>query len=541
MKTEPLLSLDLPRLDCVVIGAGFSGLYAIHRLLQDKLTVRCFEAADDVGGVWLHNCYPGAQCDVPSRDYCYSFSQELLEEWQWKKRYAGQSEILAYARHVADRFGLRRHIAFQTRVVSAVYEPETAGWIISTDKGDRVWAQYCFAACGHLSTPSKPSLPGLEDFRGEWYHTGNWPRQQIDFSDKRVGVIGTGSSGIQVITELAKTAAHLTAFIRTPQFSLPVRNADVDQEQERQFVKGYQEYREMVNQTFAPAYFQDVKSARSAIAEPPERREERYEEQWRKGGISFLRTYDDIMVVRESNDTAADFVRGKIRSIVRDPAVANLLTPVGYPIGTKRIPLDDGFYQAFNRSNVKAVDVKKAPISRVTPSGINTTDAEYPLDVLVFATGYDAFTGTLYKMDIRGREGVPLPAKWKDGPLNYLGLMTAGFPNFFFMQGPGSTSVLASVITGAQQQVDWFASCIRYMRAQGLRTIDPSTKAEQEWVEHCNELANRTLLPQTDSWWNGSNIPGKPRVFLPYTAGFKSYKDACDAAANDQYRGFLLE
>jgi cyclohexanone monooxygenase len=530
------------RYDCLIVGAGFAGLYSIYKLREMGLNVRCFEAADDVGGVWNFNSYPGAQCDVPSRDYAFHFSQELLDEWKWSRRYAGQPEILAYARHVADKFELRKQIAFGTRVTSAIYDAQSHGWVVTTSRGETVWAQFCIMASGHLSTPNMPQMPGLEGFSGEQYHTGHWPRTPVDLAGKRVGVIGTGSTGIQLVVNISKTVGHLCVFQRTAQYSLPIANDPADPLEEQAFRSAYPDYaayKESIIQRFGVAYFQDVQTAGAAMDASAEERERVFEALWNKrAGAALLRAYNDTMTSEESNRAVSDFVRRKIRSIVKDPIVAEQLVPREYPIGAKRIAMDEGYYAAFNRPNVELVDIRADPIERVTPTGIKTAGAEYALDVVIFATGYDAFTGTLFKIDIRGRHGLPLQEKWQGGAVNYLGLMTAGFPNLFVIQGPGSTSVLANVMTGIDQQVNWIADCIGYMQMNGLQAIDPNPDAELNWVAYCNEMVGKTLFLRANSWWLGANIPGKPRVFLPFVGGFKLYREKCAEAAANGYVGF---
>lgn len=530
------------RYDCVIVGAGFAGLYSIYKLRDMGLNVRCFEASDDVGGVWNFNSYPGAQCDVPSRDYAFHFSKELLDEWKWSRRYAGQPEILAYARYVAEKFGLREQISFGTRVTSAIYDEESLGWLVTTCSGETVWSQYCIMASGHLSTPSTPQLAGLEDFSGQWCHTGQWPREPVDLAGKRVGIIGTGSTGIQLAVNIAKIVGNLCVFQRTPQYSLPIANNPADPIEEQAFRSAYPDYytyKEAIIQKFGVAYFQDVETAGSAMDAPAEERERVFESLWSKGaGAALLRAYNDTMTSGESNRAVSDFVRRKIRGIVQNPAVADKLIPGDYPIGAKRIAMDEGYFAIFNQPNVELIDIKADPVERVTATGIKTGATDYALDVIIFATGYDAFTGTLFKIDIRGRHRLPLRQKWEGGAVNYLGLMTSGFPNLFIIQGPGSTSVLANVITGIEQQVDWIGNCIRHIRANNLQSIDPKPDAELGWVAYCNDMVNKTLFLQANSWWLGANIPGKPRVFMPFVGGFKLYRDKCDEVAKNGYAGF---
>jgi cyclohexanone monooxygenase len=524
--------------DAVIVGAGFAGLYMLYRLRQLGLSVRVYEAGSGVGGAWFWNRYPGARCDIESMDYSYSFSHELEQEWKWTERYATQPEILRYINHVADRFELRRHIQFDTRVTAAVFDEATNRWAIQTDDGASVSARFCIMATGCLSAAKVPDFKGLESFKGRWYHTGRWPHEAVDFTGQRVGVIGTSSSGVQVIPIVAEQAAHLFVFQRTPSFSVPARNAPIDPAYESWMKANYAEYRRKARESRAGVVM-DV-NEKSALDVSPEEREREYTARWKKGGTGFLGAFSDLRIRRESNETAAEFVRARIRETLRDPAVAEALMPRTYPLGTRRLCVDSHYYETFNRDNVTLVDVKKSPIEELTPRGLRTRSAEYALDIIVFATGFDAMTGALLNIDIRGRGNVTLKQKWADGPRTYLGLAIAGFPNLFTITGPGSPSVFSNTIVSIEQHVDWLTDCIAYLREHRLERIEATVEAEDGWVAHARELVDRTLFPLADSWYIGANIPGKPRVFMPYVGGVGAYRKKCDAVAARGYEGFTL-
>ena len=525
-------------LDAVVVGAGFAGLYMLHRLRGLGLSARVFEAGEDVGGTWYWNRYPGARCDVESMQYSFSFSEALQQEWRWTERFAGQPEILAYAGHVADRFDLRSSIQFGTRVTAASFDGAAGLWRIETDRGDRVSAAFCIMATGCLSAGRVPDIAGMDGFRGPSYHTGQWPHEGVDFAGQRVGVIGTGSSAIQSIPVIAEQAAHVYVFQRTPNFSVPARNGPMPPEHEAEWKSSYAERRQRAR-TLRSGVIYDFGET-PALAATAEEREREYASRWERGGISLLAAYNDLILDQAANDTAAEFVRGQIRSIVRDPAVAEKLLPTSYPIGTKRICADTGYYETFNRPNVTLVDLRAAPITAVTPGGVATRDAEYAVDSIVYATGFDAMTGSLLKAGISGRGGMKLAQKWAEGPRSYLGLMTAGFPNLFTITGPGSPSVLSNMIVSIEQHVDWIADCLAYLRAHGIACMEATAEAEEAWVAHGNEVAHRTLYPQANSWYMGANIEGKPRVFMPYIGGVGVYRQTCDAVAANGYEGFRL-
>ena len=525
-------------LDAVIVGAGFAGLYMLHRLRGLGLSARVYEAGDGIGGTWYWNRYPGARCDVESMDYSYSFSDELQQEWQWTERYASQPEILRYINHVAERFDLRRDVQLSTRVTAAVFDEATHRWAVSTDRGDRVSAQFCVMATGCLSAAQVPDFKGLETFEGAWYHTGNWPHEGVDFTGQRVGVIGTGSSAIQSIPLIARQAAHLFVFQRTPNFSIPARNAPLDPEYERRWKANYAEHRRQARESRVG--FVVERNDLSALEVSAEERLREYESRWSRGGLGFNATFADLLTSKDANDTAAEFFRAKIRAAVRDPAVAETLSPRHYPVGTKRLCVDTDYYDTFNRDNVTLIDLRTAPIEAITPTGLRTRDEAYALDSLVFATGFDAMTGALLSIDIRGRAGQTLRHKWAEGPRTYLGLAVAGFPNLFAITGPGSPSVLSNMIVSIEQHVDWIADCLVYLREHDRTAIEATVAAEDTWVAHVNEVGNATLYPLANSWYMGANIPGKPRIFMPYIGGVGVYRQFCDDVAAKGYEGFAL-
>ena len=526
--------------DAIVVGAGVGGLRAIHRLRKLGLKVRAFEAGGGVGGTWYWNRYPGCRCDVESLEYSYSFSDELQQEWHWPERYGTQPEILRYIDHVADRFDLRRDIEFNTRVKQAVFDSDTNMWTVTTDKGTAVTARFCVMATGNLSTPRTPNYPGLQSFKGKWYHTGLWPHEGVDFTGLRVGVIGTGSSGVQSIPIIAKQAKHLYVFQRTANFSLPARNAPMNRDKESAHKAHYPERRRAAFDTpFGIAgYPAPVKSALDATEEE---RLCAYEAKWAEGGsISFLYSYTDLLINKESNETASEFVRRKIRATLKDPKTAELLCPNDHPIGTKRLILDTDYYETYNRDNVTLVDIRSRPIEEITSTELRTADIDYALDAIVFATGFDAMTGAMKEIDIHTDAGVSIREKWEHGPRTYLGIMIAGFPNLFMITGPQSPGVKSQMILACEQHVDWIADCIQYLRDHAFSRIEAEEDAEDAWVRHNNEVADRTLYPLANSWYVGANIPGKPRVFMPYVGGVAAYKNKCDEIAASGYEGFRM-
>ncbi len=525
--------------DVVVVGAGIAGLYALKRFRDEGLEVQVFEAASDVGGTWWWNRYPGARCDIESMDYSYSFSPELEQEWTWTERYATQPEILRYVNHVADRFDLRRQVRFDTRVTSATWDDDAGRWTVTTDQGDNVSAQFCVMAVGCLSAAKDPEIDGIDTFAGPTYHTGRWPHEGVDFSGQRVGVIGTGSSGIQSIPLIAQQADHLTVFQRTPNFAMPARNRSLDEAWVQERKATYRAHRAAMLESHTGVVVE--LHDQSALAVSDEEREATYEAAWESGTLfALLASYNDLLIDPAANETAAEFVRRRIRELVHDPEVAELLSPRTYPFGAKRACLDTDYYATFNRPNVSLVDVRATPIVEITPTGLRTTAADFDLDALVFATGFDAMTGPLLGPAITGRKGLTLRDAWAAGPRAYLGIAVSGFPNLFTITGPGSPSVLTNMIVSIEQHVDWVAACIASLRERDLHTIEATPDAESFWVDHVNEVASFTLYPTADSWYMGANVPGKPRVFMPYIGGVAYYREVCADVAADDYRGFAL-
>jgi cyclohexanone monooxygenase len=548
--------------DVVVIGAGMSGMYMLHRLRDELgMSVRVYERGDGPGGTWYWNRYPGARCDSESHIYSYSFSPELQAEWEFSSTYPGQPEILEYLNFVAEKFGLRRDIRFSTAVTGARFDEDSDTWTVATDDGGQVTARFVIAATGCLSAKNVPDFPGLDSFTGESYHTGAWPHQDVDFTGKRVGIIGTGATAIQIIPSIAADTEHLTVFQRTPNYSVPAANPKLSPQTWREFQQHNDAIRARTQETYTCFSF-DVDFAlrlegspeslefspeaggTSALEVSPDERDRRYERDWNQGGIKFVfgSSFNDLILDPEANDTAAEFVRKKIREIVRDPATAETLCPTGHPIGTKRPPVDTlGYYETFNRDNVSLVDVKNNPVAEITPEGVKLADGtEYTFDVIIFATGFDAMTGSLVNMDIRGTGGQSLAGKWADGPRSYLGLACAGFPNLFTITGPGSPSVLTNMLVSIEQHVEWIAECLAYLTEHGHTRIEATPAAEDGWVEHANQVVNLTLLPQADSWWRGANVPGKPLGLMPYVGGAGEYRRHCNRIAEGGYEGFTL-
>ncbi|TBR10768.1 MAG: NAD(P)/FAD-dependent oxidoreductase [Rugosibacter sp.] len=527
--------------DAVVIGAGFAGLYALHRLRdQMGLSARVFDVASDVGGTWYWNRYPGARCDIESIHYSYSFSAELQQEWTWSERFSAQPEILRYLNHVADRFDLRKDIQFNTRITSLVWNEKNKFWEVGTNDGIIARGKYIIAGTGNLSVAKAPEFKGVENFKGEVYLTGNWPHEGVDFTGKRVGVIGAGASGIQAITEIAKEAAHLTVFQRTPNYATPIGNAPMDTESTRQTKDHYAEIRTKSRNSFLGVPYDQVLP--SALAVSAEERRRVYAERYVQGGFRlFIDSFADLLFNKEANETAAEFVRAKIRERVKDPKVADMLTPKDYPYGTKRPPLETNYYETYNRDNVTLVDIKSTPIEMITNQGIRTTSGEYELDAIVLAIGFDAITGPLLQMGIVGRNGLKLEDKWANGPLTYLGIASHGFPNLFFITGPQSPSVLYNMPLAIEDHVDFATDAIRYLRDHDLDTIEPTLEAETQWVAHAYDLSQQTLMPGTDSWYMGANIPGKPRVCMLYLGGAPAYRKICADVEANGYEGFTLD
>jgi cyclohexanone monooxygenase len=531
--------------DVVVVGAGFAGMYALHKLRALGLRVRVFETGEDVGGTWYWNRYPGCRCDVESYEYSYSFSPELEQDWDWSERYATQPEILDYAKHVADRFDLRADIQFATKVCAARYDETLSIWTIEVETGqngdtptsESVTSTYMVLATGCLSAAKLPEFEGLDQFKGDLYHTGFWPHEEVNLAGKHVGVIGTGSSGIQAIPILAQQAEHLSVFQRTPSYSIPARNRPYSPEEKAQIKAGYKDVRKRALESRG-ALTVDAATGKSAMEFSPEEQEDILEARWQHGGaFQFQYAFNDALYNAQSNEVLARFVRTKIGELVTDPDVAERLTP-SHMIATKRLCLDTGYYDTFNQQNVSLIDVKSDPIKRFNEDGIETENATYPLDAVVCATGFDAITGAIAKIDIQGRNGLKLKDKWEDGARAYLGVMSAGFPNMFIVTGPGSPSVFTNVLRSIEQHVEWLSDCIEDMTGQGASSIEATQKAENDWVEHVNELADAALYNNSDSWYNGSNVPGKPRVFLPYVGGFPAFKAHCEKIVAAGYEGF---
>ncbi len=524
--------------DAVVVGAGFAGLYMLHKLRGAGFSTRVLEAGSGVGGTWYWNRYPGARCDVESVDYSYSFSPELEQEWTWSERYATQPEILKYLDHVADRFDLRRDIQFDTKVTSAHFDESAKRWLVRIEAGVTLTARFCIMATGCLSAPKLPEIEGVETFARATYHTGHWPHEPVDFTGLRVGIIGTGSSAIQSIPHIARQAAHLTVFQRTPNFSVPAWNHPLEPDYVAEIKSDYRARRELCRTSQAGFPVTAVGEAASVVA--PDERQRRYEEKWAEGGLRFLGSFTDLLVDPASNETAAEFIRSKIREIVKDPETAAALSPRDYPAGAKRLCVDTGYYETYNRPNVTLVDLRKHPIERITEDSVVTAVDTYELDALIFATGFDAMTGALSQIEIEGAGGCTLKEKWNDGPRAHLGLTAAGFPNLFMITGPGSPSVLSNMVVSIEQHVDWITECMEHMRAEGLERIEPEPGAEDEWVELVSALAEFTLFPRANSWYRGANVKGKPQVFMPYVGGVYTYRQQCDEVAQSGYKGFSL-
>lgn len=539
MTTSRDTSRSETKLDVIIVGAGFAGLYMLHRLRGLGFSTRVYEAEADIGGTWYMNRYPGARCDVESMQYSYSFSNDLQQEWNWSEKFATQPEILSYINHVADRFDLRKDVQLETRIASARFDATANEWQLVTEDGDTIRAKFCIMATGCLSAARLPDIPGLGSFAGDLYHTGDWPKNEPDLSGKSVGVIGTGSSGIQAIPEIAKRCGHLFVFQRTPTFSVPARNAALSAEEINHWKSSYAELRAKAREVSQTGSLFKVPK-KSAMDVSAAEREDLYQESWRVGGPNFAYTFNDLILDERSNATAADFVRARIRETVNDPVVAASLLPSGYPIFAKRICVDTDYYETFNRPNVTLVDLRKSPISELTPAGLQTTEHHYDLDVVVLATGFDAITGALSRIDVEGPDGTMLKDKWAASPSAYLGLMTSGFPNMFTITGPGSPSVLSNVIVSIEQHVDWISTCLETLREQGVTRIEPTEQAEDDWMSGVKEAADATLYPRAASWYMGANVPGKPRVFMPYVGGVNKYRRVIEAVAANGYPGFDL-
>ncbi len=521
--------------DVIVVGAGFAGMYLLHRLRGMGFRTRVLEAGGGVGGTWYWNRYPGARCDVESVQYSYQFSDELQQEWDWSEKYSPQPEILSYANHVADRFDLRRDIQFDTRVVVARFDHQAARWRIETEAGEQFGARFCVMATGCLSASNTPAFEGIDSYRGERYHTGHWPHEGVDFTSKRVGIIGTGSSAIQAIPLIAEEAEHLYVFQRTPNYTVPAHNAPLDPATILAVKADYAGIRARAKQTAPGLDF--VFNTGSAVEATEEERHSEFRSRWDYGGVTFMGAFGDLLFDPRANDLAAEFVRSEIRELVDDPGVAELLCPDNV-IGCKRLCVDTDYWKTYNRANVTLIDVAGVPIERLTPAGIRARGQEYPLDAIVFATGFDAMTGALSRIDIQGVGAERLAEKWHGGPRAYLGLATAGFPNLFMITGPGSPSVLTNMLPSIEQHVEWVSDCLGWLRERGHASIVPTREAEDEWVAHVNEIADGNLRSTCSSWYVGANVAGKPRVFMPYIGGFPAYLQKCAEVVADDYAGF---
>ncbi len=537
MSGDTISKTQTGTLDALIVGAGFAGMYQLHKLRGLGLSARVIEAGEGVGGTWYWNRYPGARCDVESLEYQYGFSDEIQRGWTWTERYATQPEILRYQNYVADKLDLRRDIQFSTRVTSAHYDAAAALWSIETDQGDKLQARFFILATGCLSSAQLPKFEGLNDFEGNWYHTGDWPHEGVDFTGKRVGVIGTGSSGVQSIPLIAKQAAHVTVFQRTANYVLPAGNRKLAEADIAKSKETLLQDRQRARQTGSGIIAFEPNEALSTEMTPEECARE-YEQRWDAGGFAFLSSTGDMTATNEANEPAADFARAKMSKLIKKPELVDLLLPNDHPIGVKRLCLDENYLETFNQDHVELVNARATPVERITSKGILCGGKEYEVDVIVFATGFDAMTGAIARIDITGRDGQKLRDKWQAGPRTYLGLGSSGFPNLFFITGPGSPSVLSNMIVSIEQHVDWITQCIERLTSGNIQTIEPSREAEDEWVAHVNEVASETLFPQANSWYMGANIPGKPRVFLPYIGGVGRYREKCNEIAAAGYEGF---
>ena len=525
--------------DVVVVGAGFSGLYLLYRLRKAGFSTRVFERGGDVGGTWYWNRYPGARCDVESLQYSYSFDEQLQQDWHWPEKFSAQPDILAYANHVADRFNLKKDIEFNIEVKASWFDENLKTWKITTNTGEEINAQYFIMATGCISTTQIPNIKGLSDYVGNTFHTGDWPHEEVDFSGQSIAVIGTGSSGIQSIPVLAKQAKKLTVFQRTPNYSIPSQNEPMTKKYERSWKDVYSERRKEMRYS-AHGSLKDLNDV-PALSVDKDQRQELYTKRWAIGGTGFLGSFNDLLTNADANYTAAEYVRQQIKRVVKDKETAEILCPRSYPIGTKRICIDTGYFETYNRENVKLVDISKKPIQRLVADGIIVDDQLYAFDSIIFATGFDAMTGSIFNVDIKGRDGLALKEKWNAGPKTYLGLMSASFPNLFMITGPGSPSVKSNMIMSIEQHVDLVIETLLSMRRKGLSVVEPELEAENKWVDHVQEVANKTLFPQANSWYMGANIPGKPRLFMPYIGGVGAYREICEEIVANNYRGFKFE
>lgn len=528
--------------DAIIVGAGFAGLYALHKLRENGLNVLVVDAADGVGGTWYWNRYPGATVDIESLEYSYSFSEDLQQEWEWSQRYATQGELLRYFEHVVDRFDLRRSIRLGTRIASAIYDEVGNSWTLKTEGGEELTCTYCVMATGFLSAPKTPDLPGLETFKGDVYHSAFWPSEGVDFTGRRVGVVGTGSTAVQIIPKVAEQAGRLTVFQRTPTFSVPLRNGPINKEFERYVKDNYREWRRREREDsfggWISVNYKPVKRVKqSALGVSPEERRALYEDRYQNGGLAMYNIYPDVFASPEANETLAEFLREKIRSRIQDPKKAETLIPYGFPVLAKRMCADTNYFETYNRDNVDLVDVRKNPLT-ITENGIEVAGELHELDALILATGFDALSGALMRIEIRGRDGALLSDHWKHGARTAFGLMVAGFPNLFSLSGPGSPCPLYQPVLLAEEQVDWLAAWIDYFRLEGVASIEPTAEAEERWVQECTDAVNGTLFPQAASWYVGANVPGKPPIGLAYFGGIANYRAKCSAILPGHFKDF---
>ena len=524
-------------LDTLIIGAGFAGMYCLHKQISDGFIAEIYEQGGDVGGTWYWNRYPGARCDIESMDYSYSFSEELQQEWNWKEKYGTQPELLNYAKHVCEKFNLRKKINFNKKIIKAVFNKKTEKWIVSSDDNIHIECKYFILATGNLSTPNTPKISGINNFEGNIYHTGAWPSEMPKFEERTVGVVGTGSSGVQSIPIISETAKNVLVFQRTPNFSLPARHTKLPDDKRDNYKKNYTMYRNLAkNSSFGIAKYQPPTQSAFDVSE--DQRNRIYQKAWEEGGQAMLFSFTDLLTDKKANDTAAEFVRNKIREIVNDKDVAEKLCPFDHPIGTKRLCLDSNYFQTYNKQNVSLIDISKNPISEITKNGLLTNNTEYKFDDLVFATGFDAMTGAVNAIDIINDKEVSLKSKWADGPKTYLGIMVSEFPNLFMITGPQSPGVKSQMILSIEQHVDFIHGLILHNKNNNFRQVNAKSKNQDEWVNHNNDVAHSTLYPLAHSWYNGDNIIGKKRNFMPYVGGVANYKNICDEIVESDYKGF---
>ncbi|WP_164155535.1 flavin-containing monooxygenase [Sandarakinorhabdus rubra] len=527
------------RLDVLIVGAGFAGMYMLLKSREQGLKVQAIEAGSGVGGTWYWNRYPGARVDIQSLDYSYGFDARLEQEWRWSERYAPQPELLAYANHVADRFDLKKDIRFKTRVTAAHWDAKADGWNVTLDTGEVIPARFVVMATGCLSVPTDVTFPGLDDYKGTIYRTSRWPHEGVDFSEQRVGIIGTGSSAIQSIPIIAESAAHLTVFQRTPNYSTPARNGPIPEEEFQEWLKDPRAFRARSRYT-PTGFWNDPREDAIATQTPPDEIKAELERRWAWGGFRILSAFADQAIDPEANKIVADFIAEKIREQVKDPKVAEMLTPKDHPFGTKRPCVDTNYYATYNRDNVELVDLRSDPLETFTATGIRTKNRSFDFDAVVLATGFDAMTGAIERVDIRGVNGETIKEHWAAGPETYLGLMVAGFPNLFLITGPGSPSVLTNMINSIEQHVDYVADIIASLNASQAGRIEATREAEQAWTDHVDQSAAMTLFPRANSWYMGANVPGKPRRFLAYTGGLDVYSDICNAVRDKGWEGFVI-